>query len=118
MAPCRLRIVVFPESRRSWTARGLEHDLAAEGRSIEAAVDAVLKIALAHIAYDRRHRREPLSAFAPAPRLYWTAFKGGTALPLSVEVPWSGDGPPAEVSAAVVHQHPAIRPFQVIARSA
>ena len=65
MAPPRLRILVFPETHGTWTARGLEHDLAAEGRTIEAAVDTLLKIARAHVAYDRRHNREPLSAFAP-----------------------------------------------------
>ena len=32
MAPPRLRILVFPETHGTWTARGLEHDLAAEGR--------------------------------------------------------------------------------------
>ena len=81
MAPPRLRILVFPETHGTWTARGLEHDLAAEGRTIEAAVDTLLKIARAHAAYDRRHNREPLSAFAPAPQLYWTAFTGATRLP-------------------------------------
>jgi hypothetical protein len=118
MVPCRLRIVVYPETSRSWTARGLEHDLAAEGRSVEAAIDAVMKIALAHIAYDRRHDREPLSAFMAAPRLYWAAFHSGTPLPVTMEVPWSAHGATGKIVTAIVQHHPAVRPFSGYARSA
>jgi hypothetical protein len=118
VVPCGLRIVVYPESARTWTARGLEHDLAAEGRSIELATDAVLKIALAHVAYDRRHNREPLSAFAPAPRLYWTAFQAGSALPIVMEVPWSPHGGTARIITAMLPHHPAVRPFAAMARTA
>ena len=74
MALSQLRIVVFPDSPKAWTARSLEHDLAARGRTAEAAVDTLVRIAEAHIAYDKRHGRAPLSAFASAPRLYWNAF--------------------------------------------
>ena len=81
-------------------------------------IDAVLKIALAHIAYDRRHDREPLSAFMAAPRLYWTAFHGGTPLPVTMEVPWSAHGSNGRIVTAVVQHHPAVRPFSAIARSA
>jgi hypothetical protein len=69
-----LTIVVFPDSPKAWTARCLEHDLSARGRTAEAAIDTLVKIADAHIAFDIRHGRAPLSAFAAAPRLYWTAF--------------------------------------------
>lgn len=58
----------------TWTARSLEHDLAAEGRTAEAALDNLVKMADAHIAYDIRHGHEPLSAFASAPQRYWNAF--------------------------------------------
>jgi hypothetical protein len=119
MVPCRLRIVVYPETSRTWTARALEHDLAAEGRSIELAVDAVMKIALAHIAYDRRHDREPLSAFMAAPRLYWMAFLAGTPLPVAMDVPWTAHGAGGKIVAVLVQHHPAVRPFAMaVARTA
>ena len=118
MAPPRLRILVFPETHGTWTARGLEHDLAAEGRTIEAAVDTLLKIARAHAAYDRRHNREPLSAFAPAPQLYWTAFTGATRLPAPAEFEWPESGRPMQIVAAVASHHPAIRKFPPIAQTA
>ena len=86
MAPSLLRILVFPETSRTWTARGLERDLAAGGRSIESAVDTLLKIARAHIAYDRRHNREPLSAFAAAPPVYWNAFTRATPIPIPTDL--------------------------------
>jgi len=118
MAPPRLRILVFPQTRGTWTARGLEHDLAADGRSIEAAVDTLLKIARAHIAFDRRHNREPLSAFAPAPPLYWTAFSGAERLPAPIELDFSETGRPMQIVAAVVSQHPGIRKLPPIAQTA
>ena len=105
----RLTIVVFPEVHRTWTARGLEHDLAAEGRTIEAAIDTLLKIVSAHIDYDRRHNREPLSAFAAAPPVYWSAFTRGTPLPIPTNIDWLEGRLPAQIIAAVVLQHPAIR---------
>jgi hypothetical protein len=74
MVLSRLTVVVFPELGGWWIARSLERDIAATGRTPEAALDSVLKIAQAHIMFDVRHGREPLSAFAPAPRPYWKAF--------------------------------------------
>jgi hypothetical protein len=108
MGPNRLRIIVFPETPRTWIARGLEHDLAAGGRTIEAAIDTFMKIALAHIAYDERHHHQPLAAFAAAPRPYWEAFATATPLPVPMQINWLDDGTVPEVLAAVVLQDPAI----------
>lgn len=69
-----LRIVVFPETTKTWVARSLEHDLSASGRTADAAIEMLMKIVDAHIAYDIRHGHQPLGAFASAPRLYWQAF--------------------------------------------
>ena len=88
MALSQLRIIVFPDSPKAWTARSLEHDLAARGTTAEAAIDTLVKIAEAHIAFDTRHGRAPLSAFASAPRLYWNAFaRAETATPVEVQRP-------------------------------
>jgi hypothetical protein len=118
MAQCLLRILVFPETHRTWIARGLEHDLSASGRSIESAVDTVVKIALAHIAYDERHKRKPLSAFASAPRLYWDAFTRATPFPFPVDIPASDSGAPARIVAAVADRNPAIRASREAAQTA
>lgn len=85
---------------------------------MEAAVDTLVKIARAHIAYDCRHNREPLSAFAAAPRLYWNAFARATRLPMPAELEWPHGGVATEIVAAVVSQHPGIRCLQPVARTA
>ena len=108
MVLSRLRVLVFPESIRWWIARSLEHDIAAAGRTAEAALDSLVKIAQAHIAYDVRHGREPLSAFAPAPRPYWNAFSSGARSTLDVELRRPDQGPTVRVIAARLTQHPVI----------
>lgn len=111
------RLVVFPETQRTWIARGLDHDLSAEGPTIEAAVDTLLKIARAHIAFDLRHHREPLSGFAAAPRAYWAAFARGSALALPLQLDCA-DGPSPQVIATVVTEHPGVRSIAKVARTA
>jgi hypothetical protein len=119
IVPFRLTILVFPETHRTWTARALEHDLSAEAVSVESAVDTLVKIACAQIAYDRRHARIPLSAFAAAPRIYWTAFGRATRLP-PVEFNWADAeaGAPPRIVAALLEKHPAIRQFPIAFRTA
>lgn len=109
MAPSGLRVVVFPETGGRWTARGLDHDIAAQGRTVDAAVDTLLRIASAHIAFDRRHNREPLSAFGRAPRAYWSAFARGNRLPPVGHLESPGHDVLPEVIAAVVPHHPCMR---------
>ena len=74
MSYANLRVVVFPETTKTWVARSLEHDLSAAGRSADAAIELLMKMVDAHVAYDIRHGHQPLGAFASAPRLYWQAF--------------------------------------------
>ena len=108
MAWPHVAVLVFPETGRNWTARGLDHDISSGGRTLESAVDALLKITFAHIAYDRRHNRRPLSAFARAPQIYWNAFAGATKRPILIEAAWS-DASPTQITVAVVNQHPALQ---------
>ena len=77
----RLTILAFREPHGRWVARILEHDMSAEGRTREAAIEMVLRLARAHIAYDIRHNREPLSVFGPAPQVFWNTFEDATPLP-------------------------------------
>jgi hypothetical protein len=87
----RLRLVIFQEAPGLWVARGLEHDLGAEARSIGGAVKAVLRLVEAHTAFDKRHAHRPLSAFSAAPQAYWNAFASGLAIPLD-QIGVSGPG--------------------------
>ena len=108
MARWRLRVLVYPETGRRWTARALEHDIACEGRTIEAAVDSLAKIARAHIAFDHRHNRIPLSAFVAAPQIYWSAFEGGKQLPPTADLSSPECGTSLQIVAAVVERRPGI----------
>lgn len=111
MAHSQLRIIVFPDSRKAWTARSLEHDLAARGATAEAAIDTLVKIAEAHIAFDTRHGRLPLSAFACAPRLYWNAFaRAERSTPVEVRRPESDRTLHCVVR--MVSEHPIIARYQ------
>jgi hypothetical protein len=74
VAHSQLRVIVFPDSPKAWIARSLERDLGARGPTPDAAIDTLIRIAQAHVEFDTRHGRAPLSAFAAAPRLYWNAF--------------------------------------------
>ena len=107
VAHSQLRIIVFPDSPKAWTARSLEHDLAARGTTAEAAIDTLVRIAEAHIAFDTRHGRPPLSAFASAPRLYWNAFARAEKAP-PVEVQRPEDDHTLQCHVRMVPEHPII----------
>jgi hypothetical protein len=113
--PPRLRIVVFPDTPKSWTARSLEHDLAAAGRTAEAAIDTLVKIAQAHIMFDSRHGHEPLSAFQAAPQLYWNAFARSASKP--IEMTRTERGTVLQYFVSMVPQNPALskprRPLRI-----
>ena len=109
-----LRIVVFPETTKAWTARSLEHDLAAAGRTAEAAIDALVRIAAAHIAYDLRHGHAPLSAFGAAPRAYWNAFAGASSKARPIEIPRTGAPGSLSCLVSVTTVNPAIRPVETL----
>lgn len=113
MALTRLRIVVFPETTKSWTARCLEHDLEAAGRTAEAALDALVRVASAHMAYDVRHGRAPLSAFGAAPRSYWNAFAGASMTNKPLEVLRIEPHGPFSCSVTVTKENPAIRSSRI-----
>jgi hypothetical protein len=104
-----LRVVVFPETTKAWTARSLEHDLAAVGRTAEAAVGALMRVASAHAAYDIRHGRAPLSAFCAAPRPYWNAYAGASMATKPTEVTTSEPQATVSCLVTVAKENPAIR---------
>lgn len=107
----RLSIVAFPESRHISTARCLEHDIMAIGRTPELAVDSLLKMVRAHIDFDRRHARPALSSFVPAPRLFWDAFhRGSRHWVFEVQADLQDQSALTQIDVSLVPQHPAIRP--------
>jgi hypothetical protein len=111
VAFCSLSIVVFPDSPKAWTARCLEHDLTARGATADAAVDTLVKIADAHIAFDIRHGRKPLSAFVSAPQLYWNAFSRAAKLrPVELLRPESNRS--VQCLIGMIPQHPVVARYE------
>ncbi len=114
MACSRLRIVVFPDTPKTWRARALEHDLMAGGRSPEAALDTLVKMADAHIAYDLRHGHRPLSAFAQAPQMYWKAFCGAAKSVQSIELTRTEPKRSLRYVVGIASEDPALRRFTAL----
>jgi len=78
-----LHVLVFQDMPGVWIGRGLEHDMLTEARTIGEAVRAIVRLVEAHVAFDERHHRTPLSAFGAAPQSCWNAFTSGTPLSLA-----------------------------------
>jgi hypothetical protein len=83
MTAKRLRLVIFQDAPGVWHARGLEHDVAADGGTIGQAVRALARMLQTYAEYDMRHHHPPLVAFPPSAQRYWNAFATGTAVPLT-----------------------------------
>jgi len=83
MTAKRLRFVIFQDAPGLWLVRGLEHDLAAEARTIGQAVRSIVRLVQAHTEFDFRHNHAPLSAFPPSAQTYWNAYAAGTPIPLA-----------------------------------
>ena len=109
LPPPWLRILVFQSLRGVWVARALEHDVAAEARSREAAVSAVLQILFAHIDLDRRHGRAPLSAFPAAPERYRSAFARAIPIRMVSTAPRKGASEDLHIAVALSHDVPFAR---------
>ena len=118
MSSDALRVLVFPETGRHWTARALDHDISVQGRSLEGAVDALIKVVHAHIAFDLRHKRAPLSAFAPAPRLYWDAFREAARQSPARELDYYGANGTSHIMMVTVERNPAAYRLVPLSRSA
>ena len=114
MEPRGLRVLLFQKMRGVWVARGLEHDLSVEGRSLESVVDSIHRLVNAHADFDRRHGRVPLSPFPAAPSRYWQAFE--RAQPLAVRNEPSNEPDFGPIFIAVSSEDP-IEPLQRTPRS-
>ena len=109
MFPDDLSVLVFPEPGGRWTACGMEYDVAVQARSMDDAIDGLIRILQAHVEFDVRHGRRPLSAFSPAPRLFADAFRFAASRESrlrEMEIP--GTGPTSRVRVAIVQQSPMV----------
>ena len=73
-----LSVLLFKEGE-AWVAQALEHDLAAQGPSIELVQRAFLSALAGQFKLDLQQRRLPLAHLQPAPMRYWHAWDQATA---------------------------------------
>jgi hypothetical protein len=90
-----VRVLLCPEAHADgvlWVAQCLEYDIAAQGRSISAAHQAILQALNDQAKRDAAEGREPFVDFDQAPAEFWKHFDSG--LPLE-EKPTPEALPPA-----------------------
>ena len=107
MSQC-LHVLLFQQMPGVWIGQALEHDMLSEASTIGEALRGIVRLVEAHSAFDRRHRRVPLSAFGGAPQSCWCAFTSGTPLTVSqlgIEQPEAW-----EIVAATAHRRPTMIP--------
>src|SRR6266542_2500761 len=71
-----LKVIYLPEGN-AWVAQCLEHDIAAQGKTLPEAEDAFRRTLLAQVVLDIRKGREPLEDIKAAPKMYWRKWDEG-----------------------------------------
>ena len=94
-----LNVLVFEDAPGRWVAQVLEKDMTAHGPNEYAALAAVQLVLQAHVNFDTRHNKTPLSRLKPAPDVYWRAYR--TAKPLPIP---PNEMAPAHIEAHVTHE--------------
>jgi len=94
----RLRVLLFRQADDVWVAQVLEHDMAAHGPNEYAALAAVQLVLQAHVNFDTRLQRPPLSRLQAAPAEFWDAYNHAEPLRMPDETPIFQ---PAHIVAAV-----------------
>ena len=89
-----LRVIYLRETDY-WVAQCLEHDIAAQGKTLSEVEDAFRKTLVGQIILDLRKGREPLEDIKPAPSMYWRKFREGLRLGVDSNIELPSDIPPA-----------------------
>lgn len=100
--------VLFFQEHGFWVAQSLERNIAAQGRTFDAARIAFERTVHGHLLLDAKANREPLSTLQPAPQHFWEVWKR-----LSVQKEWRqldqdasqpSGLPPAYLIEAITHE--------------
>ena len=77
-----LRVLVFKEKdgngNEGWMIQCLDHDIAAQGKTLEVAKNRWERAVIGQMIVDRVHGLEPLSSIQPAPGVFWEEFARNT----------------------------------------
>ena len=80
--PIELRVLVFKEKdgngNEGWMIQCLDHDIAAQGKTLETAKTRWERAVVGQILVDIAHELEPLSGTPAAPSVFWEKFARNT----------------------------------------
>ncbi|HTY11807.1 MAG TPA: hypothetical protein VMF88_12135 [Bacteroidota bacterium] len=70
-----LSVLLFQDKGTgNWIAQCLEHNIAAQGKNIQKAVEAFTKTFVGQVVLDVKYDRKPLEGIPKAPAMYWDKF--------------------------------------------
>lgn len=78
--------VLFLKEHGAWVGQCLEHDIAAQGKTIEEAKTSLTHTLAAQLILDSTNNQKPLAAIKPAPEYYRTKFERAEKLKDKLEV--------------------------------
>ncbi|MBI3991625.1 MAG: hypothetical protein HY342_00010 [Candidatus Lambdaproteobacteria bacterium] len=67
--------ILFIENDGGWSAQCLEHDVAAQAKTLDQLYYEVERVLVAQIALAEELSHEPFRGLGPAPQKYWDIFK-------------------------------------------
>ncbi len=76
---------LFLKENDSWVGQCLERDMAAQGKTLSDAKDALKRAIAGQIFIDAMGDKEPLGAMQPAPAFYQTKFAKAERLKFAIE---------------------------------
>jgi len=85
MTVIRLSVLLFREGD-SWTAQGLDYDITAQGKTLQAAANGFAQVLCHQALLDIHHGLRPLQYFKPAPAEYFQKFVS-QGLPVERTIP-------------------------------
>jgi len=68
-----------------WVAQCLEYDIAAQGKTMKTAVQAILQALREQADRDTEAGRKPFADFEKAPKDFWNQFESAEAIPSEVQ---------------------------------
>ena len=87
--------VLFIREGEAWVAQCLEHNIAAQGKTLHEAEKTFGKTLVGQLLLDSRRGKEPLQGIKPAPPVYWRKFDEGIGLKLEPTIHLPKSTPPA-----------------------
>ncbi len=92
--------VLLLQEQKTWVAQCLEYDIAAQGDTINDAMNNFGRTFLGQVALDFSNQKRPLEGIEPSPDFYWEKFKKARRLQdgESFNLP---DVPPAHIVAGI-----------------